>query len=449
MSSRVFFTYNWLPGTSFAQAMRAYKQEHWDDTSLTGFWHLWVNEYNIYGDPKFDIFTSTVPDSVPDLAPQSMPANPIVVDLQPYTSHQVDGYDRVEIPGGRTYLVEGEYQVPIYIHKVVYPAGVHIQNVSLTAQSGLTSQIGLNIENTNPQPLSASSWTQSSVTHLTPSSTNGWAPAFSQPYKWSIDKDGSEETLIITIYPFNYDPEVLYSEYYNHFEFTVQSITSDVSILSAKTDQEVYAPGNAVNLNVVANNSAATGADVTISASIFKVGSPSIQYAFDLVMLKDLIGKGNASLTWDSTPAETGYYTLVIELKDNANQIVDRTTSAFTLGAMAATTTSLSATPTILNPGNLLSMQLKITSSGSLPLDGTAVIEIHDSSGNLVNEFTQAITSLQPGQFVIFNPTWNSTGASSEYFTILGYVRFESQLSQVQNVRISTKAYQYIPAISR
>ena len=449
MSSRVFFTDNWLPGISFAQAMRAYKQAHWDDTSLTGFWHLWVNEYNLYGDPKFDIFASTVPDAPSDMAPQVMPANPIVVDLQPVTSHLVGGYDQVEIPGGQTYLVEGEYQIPIYIKTVTYPAGVHIQNVSLTVQSGLTSHVGFNIIKTEATPLSGILPSRQLVPSLAPTAPTGWSPDFPNSFKWSIDEDGDVETLIITIYPFNYDPEALYSEYFNHFEFNVQTITSDITILSAKTDQEVYAMGNPVNLDVIAKNSAQTGADVTISASIYKVGDPSTQYAFELTMLKDLTGKGTATLSWDSTPAGTGYYTLVIELKDNTNQVVDRATTSFTLGAMAATTTSLSATPTLFKPGNLVTVQLDVTSSGSLPLDGTAAVEIHDSNGALVQEFTQAITALQPGQSITFSPTWNSTGATGEHYTILGYARFESQQSTVKIIRISTKTYQYIPVLQR
>lgn len=449
MSSRVFFTDNWLPGTSFAQAMRAYKQAHWDDTSLSGFWHLWVNQYNIYGDPKFDIFTNTVADVLPDLALQSAPANSIVVDLQPYTSRQVGEYDRVEIPGGSMYLVENEHQVPIYIHKLVYPAGVHIQNVSLTAQSGLTTHVGFKIEKYLPEPLLANVPGLTPLSALAPAAVNEWSPVFAQPYQWSIDKDGDVETLIITIYPFNYDPASLYSEYYNHFEFNVQTITSTISILAAKTDQEVYALGNAVKLDVVANNSAATGMDVTISASIFKVGAPSVEYAFELAALKDLKGKGKASLSWDSTPASTGYYTLVVELKDASNQIVDRTTTAFTLGAMNAATTSFSASPTFFKPGNSVAMQLKITSTGSLPLDGTAVVEIRDSSGNLVQEFTQAIASLQPGQFITFSPNWNSTGATGERYTVLGYARFDSSQSVVRSVILSTKTYQFIPTVQR
>ena len=449
MSSRVFFTNNWQAGTSFAKAMRAYKQEHWDDTALTGFWHLWVNEYNLYGDPKFDVFTNTVTDALPDLDAPADPANPIVVDLQPTTAQQVGAYDRVEIPGGSTYFVEGEYQVPIYIHKVTYPSGVHIQNVTLSAQSGLTSHVGFNLEKTNPVPLLSAAPARAAAAARAALSANAWSPAFTQPYQWSIDKDGNVETLIITIYPFNYDPEARYSEYYNHFEFNVQSITSSVSILAAKTDKEVYALGNAVNLDVVANNSAGTGMDVTISASIFKVGNPSVVFAFELAALKDLVGKGNALLSWDSTPASTGYYTLVVELKDSSNQVADRTTTAFTLGAMDAATSSFSATPTFFKPGNTVSMQLKVTSTGSLPLDGTAVVEIRDSGGNLVQEFTQAITALQPGQFITFSPTWNSTGASGERYTVLGYARFESQQSAVHVVNLSTKTYQFIPSVRR
>jgi hypothetical protein len=172
-------------------------------------------------------------------------------------------------------------------------------------------------------------------------------------------------------------------------------------------------------------------------------------YAFDLTTLKALLGKGKISMTWDSAVASTGSYTLTVELKDSSNQVVDRVTGALTLGKMDAATTSFSAGPVFFKPGTAVTAQLKITSTGSLPLSGTATVEVRDEGGNLVQEFTQAISALNPGQFVTFSPTWNTTGVTGERYHILGYARFGSGQTALADVIVSTKTYQYIPTVKR
>ena len=64
-----------------------------------------------------------------------------------------------------------------------------------------------------------------------------WSPNFEQPFTWSIspNADGSS-TLALVLYPFYYDAAAQYVEYYQHYEFNIETTESDIPILNAQTN---------------------------------------------------------------------------------------------------------------------------------------------------------------------------------------------------------------------
>ena len=153
MVNRNFYKEYWnLAGWNLAEALARRETDLLQNAPGNLFMGWWVNEYNYYGDPKFDIFTDTTLKA-PAKAQTLDGKQSLLIDLPMYSLSQQDGYDFVEIPAdaglgthaGTHYLEYDQYQVPIYIHTLEIPAGQEVQNVSLSNLANVSAAWGLQL----------------------------------------------------------------------------------------------------------------------------------------------------------------------------------------------------------------------------------------------------------------------------------------------------------------
>lgn len=465
--SRKYLRDYWTVGNDFAESYARFKSARWNVSEYYDWWWYVVNEYNIYGDPKFDIMDNTTLRMQAEALPLA-PEETLTIQLPMYTVEEVNGVHYVEIPpdailgthGGDLFQDQGEYEVPLYVHTVEIPAGQQVQNVTLTSMSNLYAENGLNLplvamvpaSSTTPPPV------RSALTRQTISSVPGhdWSPNFEEPFTWTVnDKVEGGSTLTLTLHPFYYDPAALYSEYYQEFAFTIETIPTTVTIREAGLDRDVYHAGEDVILNLEVEN---TGAPLNayLSAVIRKAGSGEAVDGFDLASLDNLSGTAYVDLTWnwsDSVAVPPGGYVVEIIVQniggDYTPQRLAERTLEFVLGGTAGEVTEFSVSPHIFQPGDGVDAVLSFSNTGDLPLGGQLVVQVQTMTGDLVETFTQDFADLPDGASATAVFTWDSTGATEPDYRIIGYVSYASGITPVFVEEIHTQARIYLPSVLR
>jgi len=240
------------------------------------------------------------------------------ISIPDYTVTTVGGRDYVEIPGGEILLVEeGRPIVPYYATSIDYPEGYRVQDVTLEERSGLVTTTGLSLP-----VVVIGSYPESEV-----EIKKGWYPE--EEYEWRVweNPDGST-TLIITMYPFYYNPETTDVKFYQNYRFDIEYILSQVMITALCVDKDVYGPGDEVTGDMWLNNSGETQ-DVIVSLVIKQYGSDEIIEGLPVRPLKDFVGEGSYSAEWSTDDAELGYYYLEATLTDTSGNVLDRKTVGF------------------------------------------------------------------------------------------------------------------------
>lgn len=449
-TSRKLYRDYWTSGQNFGKSFLRFKNDRWEVSQYYDWWWYTINEYNIYGDPKFDIMgDTTLNSSAPaaSLAPQGT----LTLDLPMYTVENNHGVDRVEIPGGQLYQDSLQYEVPIYLHTIEIPAGQQVQDVTLTTRNNLSTTFGLNlpIADTSITGQSPFNRSASSLRPFSQIAGHDWSPNFEQPFTWSIspNADGSS-TLALVLYPFYYDAAAQYVEYYQHYEFNIETTESDITILNAQTDQTTYSLGQPVTLDLLLNVPNEPE-DMLISALIRHAGNGEVVDGFEFAIVEDLTGQGNVALNWDSSAAPAGDYQVEIQLLDFEDNILSQQFLNFTLGQANLTLHTLTATPTHFHPGDVIEAELLFQNTGDLTLSGKTIIEVQTKTGTPILTFSEEFGNLLPGEQLIFPANWDSSTATETDYRIIGYVQYNSQSTPVLTVALSTLAKLYLPAIKR
>ena len=424
------------------------------------FMGWFVNEFNYYGDPKFDIFNSTLMDTANTIQNLN---TALVIDLPAYTVSDLDGKDLVEIPpdeglgthSGTHYLEYDEYQVPIYIHTIEIPAGQKVQDVSLNAIGLKTSAWGVDLPlseviivsaegNAPAIPIKAENEIEAIPGH-------DWSPYFEQPYSWSLaNHQEGGSTLKLVLYPFFYDPASQYSEYYRHFEFNIETIPSTFTVTEAKTNKSAYFPGDDIILSLAVNNSSTIPTDVVVRAAIQKGATGIPVDGFVLTALPASVDTALVDLSWnwaDPSALPAGNYTIEIVIENMDGLRLAERTIGITLGVTQGAVSSFSVTPELFKPGDLIDINMDFTNLGDLPIDGEAVIQLQTLSGEIVSEFSQIFDSLAAESTKALAFTWSSTGATETDYRVVGFVRYASETTPAKMRYITTLTRILLPII--
>jgi hypothetical protein len=342
--------------------------------SLNDWENYWCYEFNLYGDPKFGgPFTYENFNDNKDQIIITPPPSSIEIKIPEYEIKTYDTIDNVNIPGGMI-LLEEEFRpkVPYYRYSIDFSNEYHIQNIELIERSDLTRTTGLNLPITRFSPFG----------NITMEMKGDWYPNLERIFSWELIRNKNNQTLIIDIYPFYYNPDTTNVEFYQNYEFDIEFIQSDISINSLLRSEEVNKPGDEIIIDMQLNNTGEKQ-DVTISGVIRKFGLGEIEQCLPLRTLKDFSGICTNTIIIDTKEFETDAYSIELNIYDTYGNIVAKKTESFYLETPLITLQSLSGGFGISATVKNTDMENVTDIHWSITLDGNMVFFGGYKEGNI------------------------------------------------------------------
>lgn len=341
-------------------------------------------------------------------------------------------------------LTDGLPIVPIYVVTQDYPKGHRVQDVTLTARTGITTASGLHL----PLASDAQAGDGPDRNERTRSinmvqNSAGWYPEL--VYTWNVGENHDKTTtLTIRIYPFYYDAATTDVQFYKNYSFDIRVITSTVEIEAVTTDKRMYPQGEPVLVGMVISGTDNTE-DVIVEAVIRHYSSDTLVDGLLLRSLSGMQGLATYSMQWDSV--EPGLYNAEVTLRNTAGDVLDRKTTQFTVGIAAGEITAFTVTPTLFDIGAQVALSLTFANTGTVPLTGTAIVQIQTDAGEVVQEFSHDYGDLLPGHTISFSDVWDTSGAAMGGYRALGYVLYESTATEPRVASVRTRRLLYLPLI--
>jgi hypothetical protein len=451
------FLATWDASETVGKSLWDVEYDRWGKGDLD-WWEFWVSEYNLYGDPKFgDPSAVGAASASAAMTAQQTPPTTLTVTVPDYVvTPRGDGYVDVDIPGGELIQQRDEYRIPYWSVSIDYPQGQRVQDVILTDRSGLEITSGLPITTVQmniacPAP-TCPQRQESSIEGQDGSPDDDWTPNLQRVYEWSVlDNPDGSSVLVIEMFPFYYQPLTQQAQFYKQFAFDIETTTSTVAIDLLALDKVAYDPGEGVSITL-SLNSTESPQDVLVETTVRDRSSGEVVDGLALRNLHDLSGDASYALAWDSSGFETGNYYVEVALRDSEDNVLDRATKDFRLGIISGEITSLTATPSPFKVGDTVHTSLVFRNTGSVPLTGTAFIEVQTADGQTsVATFTHAVENLAPDSTVNLDDAWDTSGATEDAYQVTGYVLYESRSTAVESVNLSTRANVrvYLPMVLR
>ena len=418
-------------GKRFTDMERSY----WDNGHKYRFW---VYEYNYYGDPKYGQVGSTLP--LAPAGPLPPPPSSLTVNIPDYTVTTIDDLDFVEIPGGIVWVEPDEYQIPFYIAYVDIPQGTQVQNVNLAEKSNMTTATGLRL------PVTVMDITSSENARLG-TAADGIIPFAGQEHTWHVvnNPDGST-ILVITMYPFTYNPLTTNATLYRDYRFDIAYTDSPVTISRLQTDGDTYRLGAHVQVTIETINTGGEQ-DVAVSASVKRSSTGEVVSGLLLRTLKGMAGPASFSPSWDSEGFEAGDYEVEVVLKDAGGAVLDRWTETFSLGLVAGEITDFAVGPQQFNIGDAINASLTFRNTGDVTTSGRTTIKVYNNDGGLVEEFVHNFTNLAPSQQTTFNDVWNTGGKTAGRYYFTATVSFNGNAAEADTVQVSSFTTKHLPSV--
>ncbi len=447
-----FYSHNWdwETGESLGKAFSQLERDFYDEWAYYDWYRFWVKEYNFYGDPKLG--ASAPP--VGGLALQAAPLAPVTslhVQVPAYVvSTTVDGFDQVTIPGGRTLQDQGQPSVPYWAVTVDYAPGVRVQDVTLTARSGRSTPTGLVLPTTvmtyDADPLPDSGI----IRPLDLVEDDEWFPALDEIYDWEVvqNPDGSS-VLHVQVLPFHTQLATTNAEWYDDFTFAIDVLTSEVAIDALQLGNAPYDPGDVVQADVWLSKSG-PAQDVILAPTVRSLNTGGVIEGLPLQALHDLAGPAQVEVEWDTGAIAPGLYLLWIDLYDGAGNWLDSASEMVEVGAAAAEITTLTASPEVFTPGDAVDVAVTLSNTGPTTVAGDLIVQVQTIGGLTVTAaYTHAVTSLAPGQQVVLEDTWQTTGIARGDYRVISYAKYAGRISEVATATLTTEQRIYLPLVVR
>ena len=441
-AGRWMFDAYWTAGRTTGQALTDLKR---DKLSLNEAWRLWAWEYNLCGDPKFGAAPVSVARDQGELTEllQSSPSS-LHVEIPDYDVTTEEGVDYVQIPGGALSAVEGEPEVPYWSISEGYPTGTTVQDVELAERSGLVFTTGLSL----PTAVVRVGCPEGSeeAAGVAVSESQGWFPE--EDYGWEVvqNPDGSS-TLNLVIYPFDYNAQTTGARFYNGYVFDIEVVAPTVAVHALETDQETYAQGDPVSVELWLKNSG-DPQDVIVDAVIAEETSDQVIDGLILDAFDGLSGLASFDTMWDGSGVGPGQYAVDVEVRDTVGNVLDRAQKRFELGIYSGEVTSFTAEPGVFCPGETVSLLMTFQNMGTVPINATATLEVQELPGLATTAvFTRAIAGLAPSASAVLADDWETSGAADSSYRVVGRVQYHSTSTDSVFVEVSTAADVYLPLV--
>jgi hypothetical protein len=429
---------NWDAGEPIGKVFTELERTYWKG-SQTDDWWFWAYEQNLYGDPQFGATTlGTV--QAPDAA--ALSSSTLQIEVPGYVVSHTLGLDWVTIPGGRLWMAPGQLWLPYYSTSMEVPAGTKVQDVVLTNRSGGMTDSGFNLPMV---PLTVTACACTPEPYAGP--VEGWFPE--RVYDWAtLDNPDGTTTLEVAVYPFYYNPLTSDVLFFSNYAFEVITTASEVRVTGLATDKPEYQPGEPVLAEVELENAGYTQ-DVFVSALVKHYGSEEVVGGLLLESLIGLRGASSFSMEWDSSSAEPGTYLIEVTLEDAGGTLLDRSTELFGLGTVGGAITGFQAEPGHFAIGQSINLSLTFENTGTVPVMGTAVIQVRNEADDTVQEFSHEIANLAPGASAALEDAWDTSEAGEGTYRIVAHVAYDSTATDPAVAIVSTHSRLYLPLVVR
>ena len=397
----------------------------------------WAAEYNLYGDPKYGGGAGTTTTTTSSREIHAAPLGTVEIDIPEFQVTTVDGLDWVTIPGGNTLFVPDQPVVPLYTVGTPIPEGYQVQDVTLTSRTGLTSGTGLNL------PPAALVWDSAGTGSIAEEASAGWWPT--ETFDWEIvpEPDGGS-VLLLRLAPFSYNAATTGYKFYQAYELEVASQATGITIELLGTDRLAYAQGEPVQMDLWLSNEGEMQ-DVLVEAVIRAAETEQVVDGLPLRSLTGLSGLATYADAWDSTGFSAGDYMLAVTIRDSEGAVLDRERTEFSLGLSHGQITGFTVAPQLFQPGEPVDIALDFENSGTVPISGTAQIEIQDGMGQIVAEFSRPVTDLPASQTLHVAEIWDTTGVARGPYRITVQVLYDAKATEMQSLHIRTWMPAYLP----
>jgi hypothetical protein len=213
--------------------------------------------------------------------------------------------------------------VPIFRQEWTVPPGTVVQDVRVRDQGELRTDVGLRL------PVALMMPDASATTAPGAEPVPGWYP--NRELDWRVIPGAkSTSTLLVTLYPFDYDAVTTESRFYKMYELAIETLDSRVRITALLSDQQVYALGDPVTIKL-GLDAAGEPEDAFVETVIRKYGSDELVAGLLLRNLTDLLGSASYVSVWEGRDATPGLYYAETKIVDPAGQILARETVRFKL----------------------------------------------------------------------------------------------------------------------
>lgn len=360
------------------------------------------------------------------------PPSSIKIDIPHCTVEKIEGLDYVEIPGGDVVLEEGKPRVPYYFKKINYDRIYRVQDVILKSKNGLITAKDLKLPIVSMLP-------DSSLLNLEEQElVDEWFPK--KDYDWQVIENTDDTlTLILNIYPFFYNAKTTEVNFYTKYEFDIKFITSSISILEVSLEKNYYEPGEKVAINVIANNSG-EAQDIFLNTIVKRYPSLEVLDSLPLVSIKGLKGDGLITQEWDTKGFDAGNYLFEISLLDTSSNILDKEICHLSLGRALIEIKNFSVSPKKFKVGDEILISMTFQNKGSGNVSGTSIFKVI-IEGNVKKELKNEFKDLRPKDSITISDKWKTSDEDKGMlYTIVGYIEYESQSTEIKREYVSTNS---------
>ena len=404
-----------------------------------------VNEYNLYGDPKR--FEGPLPEATgqPRTAKdggEGPPPENIELFLPDYVVTTTnEGVDYVSFPveEGGSFDQDGQPIVPIYIHRVAFGPEFKISDVSLIMRDGLETGSGFN--------LPIASFEDDNGTTLTPqpnAAPNATFPPAEFQFSWRVEEllDSSHE-LVLTVFPFYYDPDTTDVDFYRNYFFGVNWHPSNTAVTHIAMNEDVFAFGDPISGVVHIVHTGPVSVDSTLEVDLVDINTREVLASMDPRPLS--LEQGTTVEDFGIPLSSTVPDVYLLRAKLNEGELLlDEATSRVRVGELNATAEDLLVIPdppSGFEIGQVVTATAWYDNIGEGDIAAIARFQVVEAAtGELIHEhLVDAYLPVGGGESAVMD--WDTSGIAEGSYRLTAVLEYDGHGSDPMTADLLTRRH--------
>ncbi|MDG6218122.1 MAG: DNRLRE domain-containing protein [Candidatus Thermoplasmatota archaeon] len=395
--------------------------------------------FQVYGDPKYGLDENSMNSfikvntlfSLTDDSEKSgkEKTTMVQVNIPSYETETFDNQTYLMIPDGELLLVDGQPIVPSYQVIYEFPCSYHIQNIQVnqTTDQAIDSPIDLPIFREAIHDTTTNSFLPTEYIE-----ENEWWP--SRFFDWSIYENNASSTLIIRLYPYQYNLKKEQARFINSINLDIHYVYSPIEITQIQLDKSVYEPGEPIDINLELLNTEKEEMDVILNGVIKLENAEKIYPSIPLTHLKSLRNTSTYDFTLDSSNLSIGYYAIVINIRNMQGNIIDSRTEYLKIGSVKGIISNLMAKAKVAQGKSIIDLSMQIYNVGSAPLTGTVFISAKNPTNNIVFQRRIDVENISKNDSKMVSSSWDVTDFDQKYFQLNALLFYDGTSSSLQTI---------------